>query len=424
MVEKVVRSWPHNRIVVGGVAILLCAANFSVAWPGTLTIDSQSQLSQAISGQFSDWHPPFMAMLWRFIGPTLSTMLFLQIVLHWLGIWAFAEGVRRIRPSGWIWVILAIGLTPIALKYTQVIQKDSLMTSFFLLAFGLAFLTSRRMLALPFGIAGILCRSNGVFALPPLLIGNNNRQFGFLVSFVASLVIAAFLGLLIGIFNTHVLASRETGVQRSLQLFDLAGIAHFSRDNSSLPAGAKDAARCYTPVFRDTLNGCMAPMSSIKPSLTKEWGTTIFLHPLAYAQHRIAHFNRTIFFIVPPMQQCVDAPSYHRCDFSQRGKLRDFIQKNALLWPVTWLAIGVMLLAGNLNPTSRSLILSGSLYGAAYIVVGVAADFRYFYWTELAIQIAMLLQMALVGRIDNWKILTAGVGIVWTIGYGARILLA
>lgn len=417
-------AWRHGRIAIAVAALLLCAANLAFAWPGALTPDSQSQLQQATSGQFNDWHPPFMAMLWRLIGATTPAMLAMQVGLHWLGIWAFAEGARRTRGSAWPWALLAIGLTPVALKYTAIIQKDSLLASLLVLAFGLAFLLPQRAFGWPFGIAAALCRANGSFALPPLLLERAHRRVGLATTVAASLAMAVVLVPAIGAFNTHVLGARETGVQRSVQLFDMAGIAHFSHDDSVLPVGATHAARCYTPLFWDALNRCMAPLAKLKPSLTREWVSAIVRHPLAYAQHRLAHFNRTIFFLVPPMQQCVDAPAYHSCDVSRRGLIRDAVQKNALLWPVTWLAIGLALLAAPLDRTARALVVSGLLYGFAYAIVGVASDFRYFYWTELAIQLALLVQMANVGRIGNWRSVAASVGAVWLIGYGARWLLA
>lgn len=411
-------------IAIANAALLLCTANLAFAWPGLLTPDSQSQLQQAISGQFNDWHPPFMAMLWQLIGATIPAMLVVQVALHWAGIWTFAEGARRTRHSLWPWVLLALGLTPIAFKYTGIIQKDSLLTSFLVLAFGLAFLLPQRAFGWPFGIAAALCRANGSFALPPLLLERMHRRVGLLGTVAASLAMAVVMVPAIGVFNTHVLGARETGVQRSVQLFDMAGIAHVSHDDTVLPAGATDAARCYTPLFWDALDRCMAPLSAIKPSLTQEWVTAIAKHPLAYAQHRIAHFNRAIFFIVPPIQQCVDAPAYHTCDFSRHGLIRDTVQKNALLWPVTWLVIGLALLAAPLERTARALVASALLYGFAYAIVGVASDFRYFYWTELAIQLAILVQMATVGRIGNWRTVAATIGVVWMLGYGARWLLA
>lgn len=421
--DNPVRAHGAGRITILGVVLASCLVNLVVGWPGILTPDSQDQLAQAVAGRYDDWHPPFMAMLWRALGATPPAMLIVQVVLHWAGIWTFAEGVRRVRPTRWVWAVVAVGATPIALKYTGVIQKDSLLAGFLLLAFGLS-LSARAAAGLPFGLAAMLCRANGVFALPPLLFALRRKPMSLLSTVAASLALAVVLVPVIGTVNARLPGVAPSGVLRSVQLFDMAGIVHLSGDASVMPQGTRGAVRCYTPLFLDAIEPCMPPYAAMKPSMTREWLAAIGRHPLAYARHRLSHFNRTIFFLVPPMQQCVDAPALHACDFSARGRVRDAVQKNALLWPVTWLVAGLLLLTGTLNPASRALVLSGLLYGGAYVVVGVASDFRYFYWTELAIQLGIVLQLALVGRVERGRTVVAGVALVWTAGYAARLLLA
>lgn len=399
------------------------AANLAVAWPGTLTPDSRNQLGQALAGVFNDWHPPLMAEIWALIGGTLPAMLALQIGMHWLGIWALAETLRRDRAGKWAFAMLGVGLTPIAIKYTGVIQKDTLLASFFIAAFGMAALSGRHRVAAILGVAGTLCRANGVFALPPLFLSRAKR-IKLLPALGLCLLAAAAFVPVSNLVNHRLLRAEETGVERSLQLFDLAGIARFSGDASVLPRGAEHAEHCYTPLFWDTLPiaGCAGPVERLPKSLTASWVRAIAAHPIAYAHHRLAHFNKAIFFVVPPMEQCVDAPAFHSCDFTTRGMIVDFVTKNAFLWPATWLVIGVMLLFGELHPIARALSLSGLTYGLAYAVVGVAADFRYFYWTELAIQAAIMFQLAQVGRLSRWKPLAAATAAVWIAGYAARFM--
>ncbi len=212
-------------------------------------------------------------------------------------------------------------------------------------------------------------------------------------------------------------------MERSLQLFDLAGIAHFSADTSGLPKEAEAVTRCYTPLFWDKLTQCLGSVDSLPESLTKQWIEAIATHPVAYAEHRLAHFNRTTFFMVPPMQQCVDAPEFHQCDSTKWGLFVDFVAKNALLWPATWLAVSLVLLFQKIDPFSRALNLSGLLFGGAYLVVGVAADFRYFYWTELAVQAAIVFHLGRTGRLQEWKPIAAVVAAVWAVGYTARLVM-
>ena len=339
------------------------------------------------------------------------------------GFWALAEALRREQSGKWALAMLAVGLSPIAIKYTGVIQKDTLLASFFIAAFGVAALTRNHAIPVILGAAGALCRANSVFALPPLLL-TRGTSLKLLPTIGLCLVAAAALVPASRVINHGLLRAERTGVERSLQLFDLAGIARFSGDSSVLPKGAQSAEGCYTPLFWDTLPtpGCAGSLDSLPASLTGAWIKAIAIHPIAYAQHRLAHFNSTTFFIVPPMQQCMKAPTFHQCDFTKRGLLIDFLTKNALLWPATWLSISLVLLFQN-NPVSAALNLSGLLYGLAYMVVGVAADFRYFYWTELAVQSALVFELIQAGRVPHWKGMAAAVAAVWIIGYSARLAM-
>jgi hypothetical protein len=416
------RTW---GVLLAAAAALTALASIALAWPGTLTIDTDLQLHQAIVGEITDWHPPITVWLWMLIGRTPGAMLMLQVLLHWLGIWAFAERLRRERRLQWAWLMLLVGLTPLAIKYTAVLQKDTLLTSFFVAAFGLTALLDRQWLSLALGTVGSLCRWNGIFALPPLLLSRVGRITP-LKMLIACVTMALLLVPVVDVVNHRLLQAQRTGVERSLQLFDLAGIAYVLSDQSILPAEGRKAAPCYTPLFWDKLidKECGYSRDQLPPSLTSRWLLAIAHHPLAYAAHRIAHFNRTTFFVVPSMQQCVDAPALHACDFSVRGKIVDLVTKNAFLWPVTWLVIGAILLFSNLLPLSRALVQSGMLYGLAYLLVGVASDFRYFYWTELAIQIAIVMQIARTGTLPRWKPIAWAVGLVLLIGYTARFVLS
>ena len=118
---------------------------------------------------------------------------------------------------------------------------------------------------------------------------------------------------------------------------------------------------------------------------------------MAYAEHRIDYFNSTIYFLTPFMSECVYASKHHEECERPHGLLRDALKNNAFFWPVTWLLIGVILMFFPLARVARMLVLSGLLYGFGYLLVGIATGFRYFYWTELAIQLALVWQWATIG---------------------------
>ena len=70
------------------VVFLLFSANLAWHFPGKMAPDSIAQYNQAISGEYSDWHPPVMAFVWSFLlrisdGPQL--LLILHLFCYWLG---------------------------------------------------------------------------------------------------------------------------------------------------------------------------------------------------------------------------------------------------------------------------------------------------------------------------------------------------
>ena len=416
---------PEKSMFIPGRLVFVVTLSFAMTvafyWPGELTPDSAIQLAQARSLKFTDWHPPVMAVLWS-VWPIPATMLILQAALHWLGIGCLADLLlSRSRPR-WAMLMIAVGMTPLAFKYLGVLQKDTLLASCFIAAFGLA--SRSKAAAVVLGVMGELVRLNGGFALPPLLISLFAPRTKLLPAIFVSAALAAGFLLISTYVNQRIFGGRKTGVERTLQIHDMAGIAYFSGDPTVLPVPITNLRHCYTPLFWDTLGDarCQFAFKRLPERITDDWLRSIGRHPIAYAQHRLAQFNREIFFLVPAMQQCVDAPERHACNMSPKGFIADAITKNALLWPITWLVFGLFLMASKPEPMARAMCLSGLLYGGAYLFVGVAADFRYFYWTELAVQAATVLHLGFGGSL-RWRPLARVTAIVWVTGYAARYAL-
>lgn len=228
----------HSRIKiqplpVKWLAIAFALLNFALRWPGHLTPDSARQLSQAAAFHFDDWHPPLMAWIWHWLlpfGNATTSMLAFQIALHWLGIGLFAGVISRGGSYKAALLMLISGFTPIALTYTGVIQKDSLLASFFIAGFGLIAWNSVQLqgVGLLMGALGTLTRMNGVFAAPALLFLVFRRKWSLPKTVLLSMVLSIALIPLAQWINHDILRAERTGVEKSLQLFDLTGIAYFS----------------------------------------------------------------------------------------------------------------------------------------------------------------------------------------------------
>src|SRR5437763_16429846 len=77
-----------RRVWLVGYAV--CVAGFALAlaafYPGYMSPDSTSQLTQARAWDFTDWHPPLMAALWGAVDrvfPGPAGMLVLQNAAYW-----------------------------------------------------------------------------------------------------------------------------------------------------------------------------------------------------------------------------------------------------------------------------------------------------------------------------------------------------
>jgi hypothetical protein len=118
-------------------------------------------------------------------------------------------------------------------------------------------------------------------------------------------------------------------------VFDIAGISYFSGEAPALPI----TTGCYTPFYWDRLDSaeCGHPFqrstahAEKSQSLTPIWLDAIVHHWRAYAQHRLSHFDSSIYFLVSADARCRSAPEYAGCD--ERPPVRienDFIRKNSL----------------------------------------------------------------------------------------------
>jgi hypothetical protein len=175
--------------------------------------------------------------------------------------------------------------------------------------------------------------------------------------------------------------------------------------------------------------------------LAAQWARTVASHPLAYAIHRLKHFNSSLLFAIPlkhirlTPEYRTDNPAFPPMEvFSARDIRLDLLRKNPFMWPVAWLTWGAVLLAwaGRQAPApamllARVLAVSALGYSGAYLVIGVATDFRYHYWSLIAVAaatVAVLPQLAQELRRRS-PVLVGGLvllALVIAIGIAARLL--
>lgn len=419
-----------------------------------------------------------------------GSLLVMQQVLHWLGFGLLADGCYRAGMRKRAWAVVAAGAFPVFLFYDRVIVKDVQMASAYIAAVGLfgRYLLLRRAMprgampsrGLPTGVVpqrvipgwalllcgvllayGTLARTNAVFALGPILclLFARGRALRLPALVILSGAVAVLAVPVSNVINHRVIGAADEDAIQSLQIFDMVDIALRSGDDQVIggPTKAPSLAalrQCYTPYWWDPFSrwGTCARLraefdyvsDALPPDPAKVaersglWRSAIERHPVDYLMHRLTYFNSSIYFLVPALHfrfsKSEPPTDDHRRTFSPHDIRVDYIKKNLFFWPVFWLTVGCCALAlleppAVLAPAAslaRSLLVSGLLYSAAYVVIGVATDVRYYYWPILCILIAVIL-MAPSIRLQ-WDTRRARVATALTVllvvvvaGYAARL---
>jgi hypothetical protein len=144
-----------------------------------------------------------------------------------------------------------------------------------------------------------------------------------------------------------------------------------------------------------------------------EWAAAITNHPVAYARHRIAHFMSLLRLTCdacgemgillraavhnPPGSEVRSSLWAERYENVARGffwHIRPWLVFVCAVAMAAWAAHGVFVRKASSDPAPGWMALAFSasavLYAAAYLVLGVASQFRYVYWSYQALWLVMI----------------------------------
>jgi len=334
------RFWVEGRVnrldrvveigVVASIGLL-----FVTFYPGGMSIDSYTALSQARGGYLGDWHPPFMAWVWGALdsilrGPILMLVAQLGLFLIALrSIAGFAVGGGDTGRS--LFVLLSMWVTPIS-GIVGVVWKDVWMSCLLLIGAACCLLIgggehkTRHLLGIFFlgtlaFLGALLFRYNAVFAVVPLL------AYGVWVRRGSHRSMRSGLGAVaIGALCTIVLSAVSAGVNRTLTvhreyplqsilIFDIAGVSVSSnrpdfldgasatisdvvRGRSSVDVATLRAAyfpSTWTPlVFVEGSPLAVTRSASQVDALAAIWWRAVREEPKAYLMHRARVFCEVI----------------------------------------------------------------------------------------------------------------------------------
>lgn len=394
-------------------------------WPGHLSFDSLVQLREARAGQFTDWHPPAMAALWRgldFLLPGPGGMLLLHLGLFWGGLYLIFTRIFPKRPWRAAALTLLMGIYPPVLGLIGTVWKDVGMLAALTFAFG-ATLAARdamgagRRTWIAAGALALLyatlVRHNAIFAVIPLAWAlatalPRRRKLSY-VALCAGLALAPAL-----VQRALVAESGRTFVHQNIWLHDLTAISLAERENLFPPAwragqGYPETLDELRAVYREdgvtSLSCCDATTPRFRMArdrvelreLERAWWSAIARAPGAYLHHRWM-VTRSQFGIARdlcnPYHPGIDpnpegialvnpgadallmrVPAAFRETVLFRGWFHLLFCAGALA--VLWRGGRI---AGRNRGPCRALAASGLAYAGAYFFISTSCDFRMLCW--------------------------------------------
>ncbi len=440
---RISRSYGWATLAVLALGAIVIGVGF---WPGIMIDDTRWQYQQSVDNSYEDWHPTLMAWIWRrlmFVQPGPAPMFLLQLALYWAGIglvayWAY----RRGRPRLALALALA-GWLPAPFALTGTVSKDCLMAGALGSATGLLLTRdfARTKMACIGSTAGAVVlimfaaalRLNAVVACLPLLLVALPRQLTRTRARLAASAVTAALALVaIGPLINNLVAAEKTDVALSLIIFDLGGITEHSGVSQFPDLKVSDPVavnhRCYDPVEWDSYSSwakvpCplgFEPFEKAKDendfNPTAIWIRSILTHPLAYAEHRVTHFNLSTDFLVrtgpvfTAWSQSVENPWGYRVRPNRAiaavTSVADAAARTPLGWPIFWISVALAAFVaasiGRLRAELLGLSASAFLYGFSYLVFGVAVGMRYYFWTISGAALVAVLVISEMARRSLW----------------------
>ena len=420
------RARPRWPVTAAGVLFL---ASLALFWPGIAMYDSVVQYGQVLAGAYDDWHPPAMARLWALFGPTGAAPLFaLQMGGYWLGLGLIAAALAAAGRRGAAFAVLAIGLWPPFLGWQAAVLKDAQMLGAMLAAVGLVGWWRLRARPVPWPVVpvvavllgyAVLVRANALFAVLPLCFALWRRPRDLRWRAVALVVATLAVLAAMPFVNHRLLGASPSGVERTQAVYDLSAIAVRTGDGAATGlapdaiAGLR-AHGCVKPFFWDPLGDAdhcepyvealhVGPPGALYVRLVG----AILRHPLAYAAHRLAHWNSTERWIVPARLMGAGPPNHSEANtlgLAGPGwlavmwqRLADWLIETPPGWPILWTMLALLLLPGawrRMDAGARlalALLASALALEASFLVLSIASDLRYHLWPMVATALAAVL---------------------------------
>ncbi len=420
--------------------------------------DTVSQYDQVLSGDVTDWHPPIMVRLWQLLhplAPGTAPMFVLQVALYALGFLLIVSALVRIGRGKTAIATAVLAVSPLLIGWQMVVIKDAQMQAALVAGFGIVAyfrLIGRSVPVLGLVAAALLLlyatlvRANAVFVTVPLVLLLAARPASMPWKAALGLGAIPLVLLLSAPINHRLLGAEDSGVAKSQAIFDLAAVAVSTSDPQPFtPAERAVIAKrhCVKSYFWDPL-GDPSACGPITDRLNEQPQETLYIelakaaasHPIAYAEHRLRHWNSSERWLVPPGLPEAGPPDEAEPNDigleTPRSPLMPAWQSVAaaeaatpLGWPIVWTALSLILLqaawrrrkdpAGGL---ALSLLASALTLESSFLVISIASDLRYHLWPMTASALALILLSDRLA-LKRWEWITAATALLLVIAGGA-----
>jgi len=300
-----------NKLALrSNINIALLLLSIISFFPGSYSIDTWAQYSNAVNGTYSDWYGTGYTLVWRLLLETIgsfSSLYFLQMTLYWTLIYNIAKHYSISQFN--YWIINTLGI--FFLFIPQYVMRDSLGFIFLGLLVIIALKTPkvttlRLSLFLLISALTLSLRSNLLVAMIPLFYifykTTINKK---LVNAALSILTPFILIFFISTTDTYFFKAQKEYPAYKLRLLDISGVSISSGENympsciTQNPNYDYNKLKAeYTPASLDDLywppdnkSIFYRPDSALNSCVSKSWKTMIIQHPFLYLKNRIIGFT-------------------------------------------------------------------------------------------------------------------------------------
>jgi hypothetical protein len=418
--SAVVPVWTAVLVGLVGSWAYVIGTAFS---PGLLSADSIDQLTQGLTGTYSNTAPPLLSMLLglcvKVVGSPWPIFL-LQLLSLGVGMAVLVRHAAR----GWMAACLLAAFLwlPPVWSTAVAIWKDVALAATLTWA-AVALRAGRGGAALVLCVLASTFRLNAITATLPLIVaatelvpalGRSRVRQGLAVVACGALAVASPRVL------ENALGATDNWTAGWILSYDLAGIyvdvpEAFPQSMLAEQVSLEDLKDIYDPsssafLFYGPAGPHRMRLDLLPPrraELIAEWRSVVRRYPIVYLRNRLIRFGRLLAVngvVHFPYQIGTDPNPWgfhvHKRKRTYRAlrAVQEYTRNALPFRGWVWVAAGLLLCVTSWRRHGRGttafwVSASGLIYALAYLLVAPAADFRYLFWTVVSVFAAAALQM-------------------------------